>query len=124
MVSTLGTPPSVVSPNQSLQPLTSRVNSQGHLEIGGCDVVELVRQFGSPLYILDEWTLRQACRLYRDSWARCYAGSYRVLYATKAWSCLAICALALQEGLGLDVASGGELYTALQAGAKLSLIHI
>jgi len=120
MVSRLSTPPSVesVSPNQSLQPLTSRVNRQGHLEIGGCDVVELVRQFGSPLYILDEWTLRQACRLYRDTWARCYPGQSQVLYATKAWNCLAICALALQEGLGLDVASGGELYTALQAGAR------
>ncbi len=120
MVSTLSTPTPVeqVSPNQSLRPLTSRINSQGHLEIGGCDVVELVRQFGSPLYILDEWTLRRACRLYRDTWARCYAGESQVLYATKAWNCLAICALALQEGLGLDVASGGELYTALQAGAK------
>jgi diaminopimelate decarboxylase len=121
MISTLGTlthPEQTLSPNQSLCPLTSRINSRGHLEIGGCDVVELVRQFGSPLYILDEWTLRRACQLYRDTWARCYAGGSRVLYATKAWNCLAICALALQEGLGLDVASGGELYTALQAGAK------
>jgi diaminopimelate decarboxylase len=121
MISTLGTPThpeQTLSPNQSLRPLTCRINSRGHLEIGGCDVVELVRQFGSPLYILDEWTLRRACQLYRDSWARCYAGESRVLYATKAWSCLAICALALQEGLGLDVASGGELYTALEAGAK------
>lgn len=121
MISTLCTPThpeQTLSPNQSLRPLTSRINSRGHLEIGGCDVVELVRQFGSPLYILDEWTLRRACQLYRDSWAHCYAGGSRVLYATKAWNCLAICALALQEGLGLDVASGGELYTALQAGAK------
>lgn len=121
MISTLGIPThpeQTLSPNQSLRPLTSRINSRGHLEIGGCDVVELVRQFGSPLYILDEWTLRRACQLYRDTWARCYAGGSRVLYATKAWNCLAICALALQEGLGLDVASGGELYTALQAGAK------
>lgn len=121
MISTLGTPThpeQTLSPNQSLRPLTSRINSRGHLEIGGCDVVELVRQFGSPLYILDEWTLRRACQLYRDTWACCYAGGSRVLYATKAWNCLAICALALQEGLGLDVASGGELYTALQAGAK------
>ena len=121
MISTLGTPTHLeqtLSPNQSLRPLTSRINSRGHLEIGGCDVVELVRQFGSPLYIVDEWTLRRACQLYRDTWARCYAGGSRVLYATKAWNCLAICALALQEGLGLDVASGGELYTALQAGAK------
>jgi len=121
MISTLGTPThpeQTLSPNQSLRPLTSRINSRGHLEIGGCDVVELVRQFGSPLYILDEWTLRRACQLYRDTWARCYAGGSRVLYATKAWNCLAICALALQERLGLDVASGGELYTALQAGAK------
>ncbi|MEN9209619.1 MAG: diaminopimelate decarboxylase [Thermostichus sp. DG02_2_bins_29] len=121
MVSTLGSSiqaASVVSPNQSLHPLTSRTNSQGHLEIGGCDVVELVQRFGSPLYILDEWTLRRACQLYRDTLAQCYRGRSQVLYATKAWNCLAICALALQEGLGLDVASGGELYTALQAGAK------
>ncbi|MCF2970457.1 diaminopimelate decarboxylase [Synechococcus sp. Nb3U1] len=108
----------LVSPNQSLGPLTSRTNNQGHLEIGGCDVVELVQQFGSPLYILDEWTLRRACQLYRDTLAQCYRGGSQVLYATKAWNCLAICALALQEGLGLDVASGGEMYTALQAGSK------
>ncbi|MGQ9838165.1 MAG: diaminopimelate decarboxylase [Cyanobacteriota bacterium] len=121
MIPTLGSSTqtvSSVSPNQSLRPLTSRTNSQGHLEIGGCDVVELVQQFGSPLYILDEWTLRYACELYRDTLAQCYRGESQVLYATKAWSCLAICALALQESLGLDVASGGELYTALQAGAK------
>ncbi len=121
MVSTLGTPTQTtqsLSPNQSLHPLTSQTNSHGHLEIGGCDVVELVQQFGSPLYILDEWTLRRACRLYRDTLTQCYTGGSQVLYATKAWNCLAICALALQEGLGLDVASGGELYTALQAGAK------
>ncbi len=127
MVSTLSSATSAapgVSPNQSLYPLTSRTNAQGHLEIGGCDVVELVRQFGSPLYIVDEWTLRRACQLYRDTFAQCYRGEFRVLYATKAWSCLALCALALQEGLGLDVASGGELYTALQAGAQGSDLYL
>ncbi|MEN9225853.1 MAG: diaminopimelate decarboxylase [Thermostichus sp. HHBFW_bins_43] len=127
MVSTLGTltptAPSL-SPNQSLHPLTSRTNSHGHLEIGGCDVVELVQQFGSPLYILDEWTLRRACQLYRDTLAQCYAGGSQVLYATKAWNCLAVCALALQEGLGLDVASGGELYTALRAGATGEQLYL
>jgi len=106
------------SPNQELLPLTARVNKYDCLEIGGCDVTNLVRQFGSPLYILDEETLRTACRQYRDALKRYYPGASQVLYASKAWSCLAVCAIAASEGLGIDVVSGGELYTALQAGVS------
>jgi diaminopimelate decarboxylase len=106
-----------VSPNQQLLPLTARVNRDAHLEVGGCDVVELVQRFGSPLYILDEETLRSACRQYRQAFERYYPGEAQVLYASKAWSCLAVCAIAASEGLGIDVVSGGEIYTALQAGA-------
>lgn len=111
------------SPNQFLLPLTAQVNEQDHLEVGGCDVTELVRQFGSPLYIVDEETLRTTCRQYRDAFKQYYPGESQVLYASKAWSCLAICAIAASEGLGIDVVSGGELYTALQAGVSPDKIY-
>ncbi len=117
-------PPQSLSPNQSLTPISAQVNTVGHLQIGGCDVVELAEQFGTPLYIVDEPTLRQGCRAYRQAFQRSYDGEVKILYATKAWNCLALCALMIQEGLGLDVASGGELYTALQAGAAASEIYL
>lgn len=110
------------SPNQHLLPLTAQINSQDHLEIGGCDVTALVQQFGSPLYILDEETLRTACRQYRDALNQ-YPGESQVLYASKAWSCLAVCAIAASEGLGIDVVSGGELHTALKAGVSVDKIY-
>ena len=111
------------SPNQELLPLSAKVNSNDCLEIGGCDVKTLVEQFGSPLYILDEVTLRTACRQYRDAFARYYTGESLVLYASKAWSCLAVCAIAHLEGLGIDVVSGGELYTALKAGVSADKLY-
>lgn len=111
------------SPNQQLLPLSAQTNPQGHLEIGGCEVVELVQKFGSPLYILDEQTLRMACRQYRQALRQFYSGESLVLYASKAWSCLAVCAIAGSEGLGIDVVSGGELYTALQAGIEPDRIY-
>lgn len=111
------------SPNQFLLPLTAQVNEADHLVIGGCDVVQLVQQFGSPLYILDEQTLRTTCRQYRQAFDQHYAGEALVLYASKAWSCLAVCAIATQEGLGIDIVSGGELHTALGAGAAPERIY-
>ncbi|MGB3507983.1 MAG: diaminopimelate decarboxylase [Microcoleaceae cyanobacterium] len=112
-----------ISPNQELLPLTAKVNSLDHLEIGGWDVTSLVEKFGSPLYILDEYTLRTACRQYRDALTNYYPGESLVLYASKAWSCLAVCAICGSEDLGIDVVSGGELYTALQAGVKPEKIY-
>lgn len=109
--------------NQQLLPLTAQTNSQGHLEIGGCDVVELVAQLGSPLYILDETTFVRACRDYVQELNKHYPGESLVLYASKAWNCLATCALAHRAGLGIDVASGGELHTALTAGANPETIY-
>lgn len=111
------------SPNQFLTPLTAKANEQDHLELGGCDVPELVRQFGSPLYILDEETLRTACRQYCQAFQHYYSGESLVIYASKAWNCLAVCAIVASEGLGIDVVSGGELYTALQAGIKPEVIY-
>ncbi|NDJ18923.1 diaminopimelate decarboxylase [Myxacorys almedinensis] len=112
------------SPNQGLLPLTATVSDRDHLEVGGCDVTDLVNKFGSPLYILDEESLRIACRQYRDAFKRYYPGEAQVLYASKAWNCLAVCAIATQEGLGIDVATGGELFTALKAGANPSKIYL
>lgn len=114
----------VKSPNQELLPLTAKINDFDALEIGGCDVTSLVEQFGSPLYILDEETLRTACRQYRDAMQRYYPGESQVLYASKAWSCLAVCAIAFSEGLGIDVVSGGELYTALMAGVTPDKLYL
>lgn len=111
------------SPNQELLPLSTQVNQQDCLEIGGCDVTELVKTYGSPLYILDEVTLRTACRQYREALHAYYSGESQVIYASKAWNCLAICAIVASEGLGVDVASGGELYTALKAGVSPDRIY-
>ena len=111
------------SPNQVLLPLTAKVNSSDCLEIGGCDLSKLVEQFGSPLYILDEETLRTSCREYRDNFKKYYGGESQVIYASKAWSCLAVCRIIDSEGLGFDVVSGGELYTTLQAGVKSDRIY-
>ena len=113
-----------LSPNQELLPLTARVHNHDLLQIGGCDVTTLVEQFGSPLYILDEETLRSACQQYRDAFKQYYKGESQVLYASKAWNCLAVSAIAASEGLGIDVASGGELYTALQAGVNPEKIYL
>jgi diaminopimelate decarboxylase len=111
------------SPNQSLLPLTAQVSEQDHLVIGGCDVPDLVARYGSPLYVLDETTLRAACRQYREAMATHYPGEALVLYASKAWNCLAVCAVVNSEGLGIDVVSGGELYTALQAGVSPEALY-
>lgn len=109
--------------NQSLLPLTAAVNDRDHLEVGGCDVVNLVERFGSPLYILDEQTLRTACRQYKQAFEQHYPGESLIVYASKAWSCLAVCAIASQEGIGIDVVSGGELQTAVDAGAKAENLY-
>lgn len=94
---------------------TQRVNDAGHLEIGGCDTVALAQEFGTPLYVVDETFLRQNCRRYRDAFAARYPGESEVSYAGKAFLVVAMARLIDEEGLALDVASGGELYTALKA---------
>ena len=104
-----------LSPNQQLMPLTATVNEHDCLTIGNCEVTQLVEQYGSPLYIVDELTLRTACRQYRDAFKRYYPGESQVIYASKAWCCLAISSIIASESLGFDVVSGGELYTVLQA---------
>jgi diaminopimelate decarboxylase len=92
-----------------------RITDDGRLEIGGCACDRLAKDFGTPLYVMDEDEIRARCREMAGVLARAYPNTF-VAYASKAFSTLAMCRLVHQEGLGLDVASGGELYTALQAG--------
>lgn len=96
-------------------PGTMRVNHRNHLEIGGCDAVELAQEFGTPLYVLDEAHVRAQCRKYRNAFAQYYSNS-EVIYAGKALLTSALCRIIDQEGLSLDVVSGGELFTAVSAG--------
>lgn len=93
---------------------TQRVSAQGHLEIGGCDAVELVREFGTPLYVMDEQAIRDNCRRYRAAFESRYP-KVEVSFASKSYLNQAICKVIEQEGLGLDVASAGELHTAVAA---------
>ena len=95
---------------------TQRVNDRGHLEIGGCDTVELAKEFGTPLYVMDEAALRDNCRRYKAAFEARYPGENEVSYAGKAFLVQAMARLVDTEGLSLDVASSGELYTALTAG--------
>lgn len=101
---------------------TARVNARNHLEIGGCDTVELARRFGTPLYVVDEDLVRQRCREYREAFAGPAAGSL-VLYAAKTLLTTGLARLIEEERLGLDVVSGGELYTALAAGFPAGRIY-
>jgi diaminopimelate decarboxylase len=94
---------------------TQRINEAGHLEIGGCDTVALAKEYGTPLYVLDESTVRERCQAFRRAFQRHYPDA-SVAYAGKALLTLAVVRIMDEEGMHLDVASGGELYTALQAG--------
>ncbi len=100
---------------------TSRIDEKGHLEIGGCDTVELAKEYGTPLYIMDEALMRKTCREYRETFEK--YGKAEVIYASKTFLNLAMCRLVEQEGLGLDVVSGGELYTAIKSGFPAERIY-
>ncbi len=113
------------SPSGADQPLTLmdiprrhgfEVDARGHLIIGGVDAVDLAARYGTPLHVLDEGRVRANCRAYREALQAHFPGPSRVLYASKALCTVAVCQLVHEEGLGLDVVSAGEIYTALQAG--------
>ncbi|MET3289577.1 UNVERIFIED_CONTAM: diaminopimelate decarboxylase [Brevibacillus sp. OAP136] len=101
---------------------TSRINQLGHLEIGGCDAVKLAQDYGTPLYVYDEELIRNKCRAYVTAFQES-GFRFQVTYASKAFCTMAMCALIEEEGLSLDVVSGGELYTALSAGYPADKIH-
>ncbi len=96
---------------------------QNHLTIGGLDTVRLAEEFGTPLYVLDEDCVRQNCRLYTKSMKEFYGGNGMILYASKALCTMALCKIIDSEGMGLDVVSGGELYTAHKAGFPMEKVY-
>lgn len=113
----------MINLHQHIWPITA-TSAQGRLQIAGCDVGALAREHGTPLYLFDESTIRTACRAYRQSFARHYPNMATVHYAGKALLNSALVQIIDQEGLGLDVVSGGELYLALRAGMVAKRIHL
>ena len=106
----------VNSPNKNIVPITTSICNDGKLSIGGCSVEELVNKYDSPLYILDETTLRNSCRAYKKALEKHYPGKSLPIYASKANSSIFMSNLINSEGLGLDAVSEGELLTALKGG--------
>ncbi len=99
------------------------INEEGHLTISGCDTVELKEQYGTPLYVIDEDFLRKNCKEFKNAMDK-YFENGRVMYASKALNTKAILKIVDSEGLGIDVVSGGELYTALSAGVSPQKIEL
>jgi diaminopimelate decarboxylase len=104
-------------------PMGSRINDQGHLEIGGCDALELAAEFGTPAYIVAEDDLRARARQFSKAFAA-RTDDYEVVFASKAFPCTAVMRVFAEEGLGCDVASAGELTLALKAGFPGEKIHL
>jgi diaminopimelate decarboxylase len=96
------------APELALFPLTTEVNERSHLVISGCDIVDLAEEFGTPLYLFDESTLRCRCREFKDEFCKYYPDTL-VIYASKAFLNRALATILKEENLGLDVVSGGEL---------------
>ena len=106
----------------SLFPLTTDVNDQGHLIIGGCDTVELAAKFGTPLYLFDELSLRSKCAEFKAEFSQHYADT-TVIYACKAFINKALVRIFKEEGLGLDVVSAGELGIAQSVDFPLNMVY-
>lgn len=104
--------------NQNIKPITTNVNAAGNIEIGGCDLVELANTYGTPLYVFDEATIRSITKSYKDAF-KSYP-KMEMMFASKAFMTKAICKIMEQEGFGLDLCSGGEIYTANSAGFDMS----
>ena len=104
------------SPNKNIVPITTTIDSDNKLIIGGCSLEDLVRKYDSPLYVLDEITLRNSCRAYKKALEKHYPGASLPIYASKANSSIFMSNLVASEGFGLDAVSEGELLTALRGG--------
>ena len=104
--------------NQDIRPITRNINAKGNIEIGGCDLVELANTYGTPLYIYDEATIRSITKSYKDAF-KDYP-NIKMMFASKAFMTKAICKIMEQEGFGLDLCSGGEIYTAKSSGFDMS----
>lgn len=108
------------STNQSIKPVTAEINELGNLSIGGCDLVELAKKYETPLYVLDETTLRNICKDYKEAFSA--YKNVNMMYASKALCTLATSAILADEGFGFDVVSAGEMYTVYKAGADMKKV--
>lgn len=106
------------STNQLLKPITIKTNDNGNLSIGGCDLTELAEKYGTPLYVLDEETIRAVCRDYKKAFSK--YKKVRMMYASKALCTMGTSVLISSECFGFDVVSGGEIYTLYKAGIDMS----
>src|ERR687894_1440463 len=104
-------------------PLGSRLNERGRLEVGGCDVVELAREFGTPAYVYAEDDIRARARAYVEAF-RARTERFEIIYASKAFPCTAVYRLLAEESLSVDVASRGELHLALAGGFDPARIYM
>jgi diaminopimelate decarboxylase len=109
--------------NAHVFPLFSRLNERGRLEVGGCDVLELAREFGTPAYVYAEDDIRARARSYTDAF-QARTDHFEVVYGSKAFPCVALGRILVEEGLGCDVASGGELHIALAGGFDPARIYM
>lgn len=107
----------------AVYPQGSAFDERGHLLLGGCDALTLAREYGTPAYVVVEDDLRAQARTYRQAFDRVAPGAH-VSFASKACPCTAVLRVIEQEGLGCDVASGGELAIALHAGFPAERIHV
>ena len=101
---------------------TMKINQENHLEIGGVDTVKLVEKYGTPVYVYDVFQIKKQARAFKQAFSAQNITA-QVAYASKAFACLAMYQLMAQEGLSVDVVSGGELYTAIQADYPPEKIH-
>ncbi|MEE1011373.1 MAG: diaminopimelate decarboxylase [Acutalibacteraceae bacterium] len=92
------------------------INGNGNLAIGGADTVQITKEYGTPVYVFDENEIRKNLRAFKNSMDEYYGGNGLAVYASKAFCCKEMCRICMQEGTGIDVVSGGELYTALSVG--------
>ncbi len=106
------------STNQFLKPITTKINSNGNIEIGDCDLVELAKKHGTPLYVLDEKTIRSICKDYKKSFEK--YPKIRFMYASKALCTSAVARILDEEGFGFDTVSSGEIYTVYKSGVDMS----
>lgn len=108
------------STNQSLKPVTTAINAAGNLEIGGCDLLDLAEKYNTPLYVVDEATLRSICKDYKKAFEK--YKNVKMMYASKALCTMAVSKIVSDEGFGFDAVSAGEIYTIYKAGIDMAKV--
>ncbi len=108
------------STNLNLKPLTVKRNELGNLEIGGCDMISLADKYSTPLYVIDEYTLRSICWDYKKAFQKYY--NVKFMYASKALCTKSVASILASEGFGFDTVSAGEIYTVYKSGADMSTV--